>query len=67
MQAQQMPPKSCAEAATRTEREGIVAWDQKGLVVVWPDGHCSRFLWATLRHSCHCPECHKQREGQEAI
>jgi hypothetical protein len=47
------------------EREGIMVWDQKGLVVRWPDGHCSRFLWATLRHHCLCPECRKQRDGQE--
>lgn len=47
------------------EREGIVVWDQKGLVVVWPDGHCSRFLWSMLRHSCPCPECRKQRKDQE--
>jgi hypothetical protein len=48
-----------------TEQEGIVVWDQKGLVVRWPDGHCSRFLWAMLRHSCPCPKCCKQREDEE--
>ena len=40
-----------------TEREGIVVWDQKGLVVLWPDGHCSRFPWAALRQACLCAEC----------
>ena len=47
-----------------TEREGIVVWDQNGLVVLWPDGHCSRFSWSMLRQACHCAECRKLREGQ---
>jgi DUF971 family protein len=42
--------------------EGIVAWDQKGLVVLWPDGHRSRFSWAMLRQACRCPECQKQKK-----
>ncbi len=41
-----------------TKREGIVVWDQNGLVVVWPDGHCSRFSWTALRQGCPCSECH---------
>ena len=49
------------------EREGIVVWDQKGLVVLWPDGHCSRFPWAALRQACPCTECCEHREGQESI
>ena len=48
-----------------TQQEGLVAWDQKGLVVRWPDGHCSRFLWAMLRHSCLCPKCRKQRQAED--
>jgi hypothetical protein len=44
------------------EREGIVVWDQKGLVVLWPDGHCSRFSWVTLRQACQCLECQKQQK-----
>jgi DUF971 family protein len=44
------------------EREGIVAWDQKGLVVLWPDGHRSRFSWLALRQACQCLECQKQKK-----
>jgi DUF971 family protein len=47
-----------------TEREGIVVWDQKGLVVLWPDGHCSRFPWTALRQACLCAECRTRREEQ---
>jgi hypothetical protein len=46
------------------EREGIVVWDQKGLVVLWPDGHCSRFPWAALRQACLCTECREHHEEQ---
>ena len=44
------------------EREGLVVWDQKGLVVLWPDGHCCRFSWELLRQFCQCAECLKKRE-----
>jgi len=47
-----------------TEREGIVVWDQKGLVVLWLDGHCSRFPWTALRQACLCAECRTRREEQ---
>jgi DUF971 family protein len=40
--------------------EGIVVWDQKGLVVLWPDGHCGRFSWLALRQTCPCRECQAQ-------
>jgi len=46
------------------EREGLVVWNHKGVVVVWPDGHRSRFSWAVLRQACPCPECRKQRAEQ---
>ena len=49
-----------------TEREGIVVWDQKGLVVLWRDGHCSRFSWAALRQVCPCSECRQPQEKEEA-
>ncbi|MBI3757739.1 MAG: DUF971 domain-containing protein [Deltaproteobacteria bacterium] len=49
-----------------TEREGIMVWDQKGLVVLWPDGHCSRFSWAMLRQACFCAECRTHSEKQAA-
>lgn len=45
-------------AKTR-EREGIVVWDQRGLVVVWPDGQSSRFSWETLQHLSLCTSCHE--------
>lgn len=44
--------------AKTKEREGIVVWDQHGLVVVWPEGHSSRFSWETLQHISRCAECH---------
>jgi hypothetical protein len=40
-----------------TDTEGLVIWDQKGVVVVWPDGHRSRLSWAALRAACQCVEC----------
>jgi DUF971 family protein len=46
-----------------TDQEGLVIWDQKGVVVVWPDGHRSRLPWTALRAACQCPECHAQRTG----
>jgi DUF971 family protein len=49
-----------------SEQEGLVVWDQKGLVVLWPDGHCSRFPWAALRQACLCAECRKHREEKES-
>jgi DUF971 family protein len=48
------------------EREGIVVWDQKGLVVLWPDGHRGRFSWAMLRQACQCPECQKRKKESVA-
>ncbi len=51
--------------AKGSEHEGMVVWDQKGLVVLWPDGHCSRFSWVALRQACLCAECRKQREEKE--
>lgn len=49
-----------------TEREGLVVWDQKGLVVLWPDGHCGRFPWTALRQACLCAECRNCCEEQAA-
>lgn len=45
--------------SSKREREGIVVWDQQGLVVVWPDGHSSRFSWETLQHLSLCTMCHE--------
>lgn len=60
-QAKKPRPQSPKE----DEREGIVVWDQKGLVVLWPDGHCSRFAWTMLRQACQCTECRPQK-GESA-
>lgn len=49
----------------KKEREGIVVWDQKGLVVLWPDGHCSHFAWEMLRQACQCLECQKRKKKAE--
>jgi hypothetical protein len=58
--------KDSSQGGKDPEREGIVVWDQKGLVVLWPDGHCSRFPWDALRQACPCAECRGQREQQSA-
>jgi DUF971 family protein len=49
---------------TVTNGDGLLVWDHKGVVVVWPDGHCSRLPWAVLRAVCQCTECRQQREEQ---
>ncbi len=51
----------------KKEQDGLVVWDQQGLVVVWPDKHRSRFSWEALRHGCLCAECREQHLGQETI
>lgn len=38
-------------------QEGIIVWDHKGVVIMWPEGHSSRFPWSTLRGLCTCTEC----------
>lgn len=50
---------------TEKEQEGIVVWDKKGLVVLWPDGHRSRFPWVVLRQACQCLECQKRKKEAE--
>jgi DUF971 family protein len=44
----------------KTSQEGIIVWDHKGVVVMWPDGHRSRFAWSTLRALCTCAECERE-------
>ncbi len=44
------------------EQEGIIVWDKKGIVVVWPDGHRTRLPWAAIRQACQCAQCREQRE-----
>ena len=48
-------------------QEGIVVWDQRGLVVVWPDGKSNRFSWDTLRHVSVCQDCQKQSLPQSSM
>jgi len=47
--------------ASQSEKDnnGIVVWDQRGLVVMWPDRSANRFSWETLRHISLCAECQK--------
>jgi DUF971 family protein len=47
------------------EPDGVVVWDQKGIVVVWADGHRSRFSWEMLRRACPCAECWEHAAKQE--
>jgi DUF971 family protein len=49
------------------EPDGLVVWDQQGLVVVWPDQHRSRFSWEALRHLCLCAECREHHAGQRSV
>jgi len=49
------------------EREGIVVWDQRGVVVVWPDGHSRRFSWETLQHISLCAECLEHTPQQRSV
>ncbi len=51
----------------RQDQEPLVVGDQKGIVVVWPDGHSSRFSWSDLRQTCRCAECRRQREEENAL
>ena len=55
-----LPRGNFLQGTNGSEQEGIVVWDQKGLVVLWPDGHCSRFFWNALRQTCPCDKCQKQ-------
>lgn len=43
-------------------QEGIVVWDQKGLVIAWPDGLARRFSWDLLRQL----SINKEMSGQSA-
>jgi hypothetical protein len=65
MQAQQIQQHTDVENGARMGQEGIIVWDQKGVVVVWPDGHCTRLAWTVLRKICQCLECREQREPPE--
>jgi len=57
----QSPSIPHKDDAAMDYQDGIVAWDRNGIVIVWPDGHRSRFAWKTLRRQCTCPECRAQK------
>jgi hypothetical protein len=52
--------------SSKRAREGLVVWDQQGLVVVWPDGQSRRFSWETLQHLSLCPTCHQHGAQQSS-
>jgi len=56
---------SVANDEEEREPDGVVVWDQKGIVVVWSNGHRSRFSWEALRRACPCAECREQAARQE--
>jgi DUF971 family protein len=53
--------------ARAREREGTVVWDQRGIVVVWPNGHSRRFSWETLQHLSSCAECLEHGPRQQVV
>lgn len=50
----------------RAREDGVIVWDQEGVVIVWADGHTSRFSWPFLRSACPCAECRTGGRGQSA-
>jgi len=61
MQTQRIQPRTDHNSQGGSEHEGMIVWDQRGLVVMWPDGHRSRLSWTALRAACQCAECQEQR------
>ncbi len=53
-------------SSSRTRQDGIVVWDQRGVVVRWADGEASRFSWETLRHVSGCDACLARTSPEEA-
>jgi len=51
------------ETSGKVNQEAIIVWDQKGIVVMWQDGHRSRFSWQALRANCACGDC----QGRELV
>ena len=49
------------------EQQGVVVWDQRGLVVRWSDGHSQRFSWDTLRHISLCTACESQTVREDTV
>lgn len=54
---EQFHPASSGGFVPSSRHEGIVVGDHKGIVVLWPDGHRSRFSWSLLRSVCPCADC----------
>ena len=48
---------------SKTNQEGIIVWDPKGVVIMWQDGHRSRFFWQELRANCVCEDCQTQKSS----
>lgn len=51
----------------KMNQDGIIVWDQKGVVIMWQDGHRSRFSWQALRGNCTCADCQSQDLKQSAV
>ncbi|MBI3801769.1 MAG: DUF971 domain-containing protein [Deltaproteobacteria bacterium] len=64
MDTQQLHATAGSASYPGIDSEGLVIWDQKGVVIVWPDGHRSRLPWASLRDACPCAECRKRQAGR---
>lgn len=67
MMQTQIPKQAASENSTGIEQEGIIVWDQKGVVVVWSDGHRTRLPWSDIRRACQCAECREQHENQKMM
>jgi DUF971 family protein len=48
---------------SKANQEGIIVWDPKGIVIMWHDGHRSRFFWQGLRANCSCKDCQPHRSS----
>jgi DUF971 family protein len=60
MRAFQSEQHSNHDPRGKANQDGIIVWDQKGVVIMWQDGHRSRFSWQALRGSCACQDCQAQ-------
>ena len=63
---ERLDPGSSRGVAPQRQQEGIVVGDHKGIVVLWPDGHRSRFSWSLLRSVCPCVDC-RDAEGEVLV
>lgn len=57
MRASQSEQHRTHDFRGKANQDGIIVWDQTGVVIRWQDGHCSRFSWQALRGSCACVDC----------